>query len=113
MMCAFAECLAGIVWLVCIGSCGPFPRPPDFEPSEGAIDAFLADGPVIDGPPPRCNPVSSFGAPVPVTELNTDADDEHPRLTADELTVYFSSSRPGGVGGYDIYQATRTSTSAP
>lgn len=47
--------------------------------------------------------------------LNTDVEDEYADLSADELTIYFSSTRPGGVGigTYDIYQATRPSISAP
>lgn len=32
----------------------------------------------------------------------------HPFITGDELTLYFSSNKPGGYGGYDIYKATRS-----
>ncbi len=32
----------------------------------------------------------------------------HPWISMDELTLYFSSNKPGGKGGYDIYKATRT-----
>jgi hypothetical protein len=31
----------------------------------------------------------------------------HPAVTSDELTIYFSSNRPGGEGDYDIWKATR------
>ena len=33
----------------------------------------------------------------------------HPAISADELTLYFSSNRPGGEGGYDLWKATRSS----
>ncbi|MCH3924730.1 MAG: OmpA family protein [Bacteroidales bacterium] len=32
----------------------------------------------------------------------------HPAVTSDELTIYFSSNRPGGEGDYDIWKATRS-----
>lgn len=31
----------------------------------------------------------------------------HPFISPDELTLYFSSNKSGGYGGYDIYKATR------
>lgn len=37
----------------------------------------------------------------------------HPAITADELTMYFSSNMSGGEGGYDIWVATRTKKSKP
>ena len=33
----------------------------------------------------------------------------HPAVTQDELTIYFSSNRPGGHGDYDLWKATRSS----
>jgi Tol biopolymer transport system component len=66
-----------------------------------------------DARPARCNPTAAFGKPVALTSLNTSADEEHADLSADELTIYFSSTRPGGAGGFDIYQATRSSTAEP
>lgn len=69
---------------------------------------------MIDAPSaPRCNPMASFGAPVALASVNTNANYEHATLSGDELTMYFGSSRPGGLGNYDIYEATRASTSAP
>lgn len=68
---------------------------------------------VGDARPARCNPVAAFGKPVALTSLDTSADEEHADLSADELTIYFSSTRPGGAGGFDIYQATRSSTAEP
>jgi peptidoglycan-associated lipoprotein len=37
----------------------------------------------------------------------------HPAVTSDELTIYFSSNRPGGEGDYDIWKATRKSVNEP
>jgi hypothetical protein len=76
--------------------------------NDAAVDSPLQDVPA-DVTPGRCNPTAAFGAGVPVTELNSAQDDTMVWLTADELTAYLSSNRPGGVGGYDMYIATRTS----
>ncbi|MEI7596232.1 MAG: OmpA family protein [Bacteroidota bacterium] len=37
----------------------------------------------------------------------------HPTLTADELTLYFSSDMPGGQGGKDIWKVTRSKKTKP
>ena len=37
----------------------------------------------------------------------------HPTVSADELVIYFSSNRPGGMGGKDIWVAFRESTGQP
>ena len=37
----------------------------------------------------------------------------HPAISADELTLYFSSDRPGGEGDYDLWKATRNSVEEP
>ncbi len=50
----------------------------------------------------------TFSTPVNVTELNTSKDDFLPFLSADGLTMYFSSTRDGGKGGQDLYLATRS-----
>jgi hypothetical protein len=59
-----------------------------------------------DAPPgPRCDATAPFGAPVPVTSLDSTFDDEGLRLTPDELTGVFARSRSGGTT--DLYLATR------
>ena len=60
----------------------------------------------------RNNASSAFGNPIAVPELNTSADEALPALSADHLTIYFSSMRAGGAGSYDIWTAHRNSTSA-
>jgi Tol biopolymer transport system component len=56
----------------------------------------------------RTDPSVPFDAPAPITELNSDADELSPALSADGLTIYFRSGRPGGAGGDDLWMATRT-----
>ncbi|MGA7121811.1 MAG: hypothetical protein WBY94_17015 [Polyangiaceae bacterium] len=54
-----------------------------------------------------------FGAPSPVSELNLPGTNEgDPLVTADDLTIYFSSTRPGGVGLQDIWMAQRPDKSS-
>jgi hypothetical protein len=57
----------------------------------------------------------NFAAPASVSELNTASAEEHPTVTGDDLTIFFSSTRPdlGALGSWDILVATRASTSAP
>jgi Tol biopolymer transport system component len=60
-----------------------------------------------DAPPgPRCDATAAFGAPMPVTSLDSTFDDEGARFTPDELSVVFARSRSGGTT--DLYLATRT-----
>jgi hypothetical protein len=56
-----------------------------------------------------------FESPVPVTELDTEFDDEFPVVTRDDFTIYFASSRPHGStqGSHDIWVARRASTTVP
>jgi Tol biopolymer transport system component len=51
----------------------------------------------------------SFGVAVPVASLNTASDDFRPNVRKDGLEVVFDSSRPGGLGGQDIWSSTRDS----
>jgi serine/threonine protein kinase len=45
--------------------------------------------------------------------VNTSSTDSDPTISADGLTLYFSSKRPGGYGETDIYLSTRTAKDAP
>jgi hypothetical protein len=86
-----------------------------------AIDApAAADAPIVvdapsspDADMPRCSKTAAFGTPVLVAELNTSSGDGGARLTPDELSVYFSSNRPGGAGYDDVYLASRLSVDDP
>lgn len=106
-------CVAVAVW-----ACG------STNPSGGGVDAATdapGDGMAPDAGKdagPRCDPSKPFGAPVPVAELNTAANDLFARLTHDELTVYFErfpsadAGVPGGTGGGDLFVASRPSATA-
>jgi len=56
------------------------------------------------------------GPAVPVTELNDPdpaVNDAHPSLRVDGREVFLHSSRPGGVGGNDLWTSTRRSVHDP
>jgi Tol biopolymer transport system component len=63
--------------------------------------ARIMRAPVVDG---------GFGDPSIVPELMSGGNDWLPTLSADGLTIYFSSTRAGGSGDYDIWVAKRGST---
>jgi outer membrane protein OmpA-like peptidoglycan-associated protein len=49
-----------------------------------------------------------FGEPVPMPGvINSSFEEKSVTLSIDEKTLYFSSNRPGGFGGLDIYKATK------
>ncbi|HEV8325566.1 MAG TPA: hypothetical protein VG389_28415 [Myxococcota bacterium] len=61
----------------------------------------------------RADATSTFGTPVPAAGVNSVEDDRAPSISADGLTIYFSSTRTGGLGSFDIWQATRAGISDP
>jgi Tol biopolymer transport system component len=54
----------------------------------------------------------AWATPIPVSNVNSDASEEHPGLSDDGLTLWFASDRGGGLGSFDIYVATRTDRSS-
>ncbi|MGC4093580.1 MAG: hypothetical protein QM756_37915 [Polyangiaceae bacterium] len=56
---------------------------------------------------------NGFTAASLVDGANSAVGEAFPVVTADELTIYFLSDRPAGVGAYDIWVASRSSTSDP
>ena len=57
----------------------------------------------------RANPGLPFDAPLALTDLNTDGFETSAAISADGLTLWFGSDRPGGVGAIDVWAATRDS----
>ena len=64
----------------------------------GNFDIWVARRPSADVP---------FGAPVRVDEVSSPQDEETVDLTPDGLGMYIGSKREGGLGGNDIWYATR------
>jgi hypothetical protein len=59
------------------------------------------------GEPPR-NPTSAWGDPTPLLTVNTPTSNErNATLSRDGLLLFFSSDRPGGFGGLDLYVSRR------
>jgi Tol biopolymer transport system component len=62
----------------------------------------------------RATPSAPFSPPVNVgAPVNSQDADGFPSITADGLSLYFVSDRPGGSGGPDIWVATRHTTAEP
>jgi len=61
----------------------------------------------------RASPAEPWRAPQPATTLNSKAHETGTALSADGLTIYWSSGRDGGAGGLDIYGATRATLQDP
>lgn len=88
--------------MIALGGCGAV--------TGTSPDAALANAPTDAAP--RCNPNAAFGPPHRIDELDTAAEEDLASLTPDELTMYFSSTRVGAVGSYDIFSATRADRDA-
>jgi len=62
----------------------------------------------------RATTDDDWGPPVNLgSPINTSSCDQFPYLSADGLTLYFSSRRPGGLRGDDLWVATRETTDGP
>jgi len=71
----------------------------------GGVDLWMASRPTKDdewGPPVNLGPT-----------INSPAWDLGPSLSADGLTLYFSSEREGGSGGLDLWMASRVTPVDP
>lgn len=65
-------------------------------------------------PSAQAQKYSDWSAPVNLGSLiNSAASDQGPAISKDGLTLYFHSNRLGGVGGFDMYVATRASVDDP
>ncbi len=54
----------------------------------------------------RSSTAEAFGAPVPITQLNTTATETNPALSSDGLSLYFNAPS----GGVDLFVSTRSSS---
>lgn len=60
----------------------------------------------------RSNPGAPWSDPIAVDELNSSGDEETADLSHDGLTMYLASERSGGLGGTDLWVATRPALGA-
>src|SRR5262245_31098367 len=56
---------------------------------------------------------SDWGLAQPLAEVNSTANDAGPTLSRDSLSLYFQSTRTGGLGMADIWVARRNSEEEP
>jgi hypothetical protein len=61
----------------------------------------------------RAAPTLPFNPGTQVAAINSPSDEWSTSLTGDGLSMYFTSNRTGGLGGYDIWAATRPSWTQP
>jgi hypothetical protein len=72
-----------------------------------AIDGAVVDAGLADAPPP-------FSAATLIGELDDGgAEDDDPTVTADQLEIFFTSGRTGGLGFGDIWWSRRVTTADP
>lgn len=58
----------------------------------------------------RSSIADDFDAPTHLANVNSSSTDYLPVISSDGLSLYFASTRVGGLGSYDIWLATRSST---
>jgi len=57
---------------------------------------------------------SNWSAPQNLGPLvNSVSNEQHPALSPDGLSLYFSSDRPGGAGGFDLWVSHRATGTSP
>jgi Tol biopolymer transport system component len=95
-----SACLGGLV-LVTIAACGRIAFQPLDRGNDGGSDG------ASDGAPVDTLTCSPFEAPQPLA-INAVQNDGYPWVSTDGLELYFASYRPGGLGGSDLWVATRS-----
>ena len=50
---------------------------------------------------------NSWSVPMTVAMINSDQNDDFPQISADGQSLFFSSNREGGLGGYDVYYSIK------
>lgn len=75
--------------------------------------ASSTDAPVSDAPAASCDLSKPFKTPVRLTELDEISPRSTPRLSADELTLYFTTRGVDASSGAELGVLTRASKSAP
>src|SRR4030095_15459840 len=77
----------------------------------GLLACFVA---AAGSSPQSTETFGDWSSPMSVAPpVNTDSNDMYAFLSKDELTMYFSSDRLGGLGGDDLWFTTRASLDDP
>lgn len=98
-----------------VNTAGNDQTPNFFEDESGSVVMYFTSGPVAadyDIYESRMRDDDTFGPGTLVTELNSPwpYGDLGPAVRRDGLEVIFGSQRPGGLGGWDLWTASRRST---
>jgi Tol biopolymer transport system component len=79
------------------------------DAAPGSPDAGVA----ADAAAAECLTYTAFSTPALIPEVSSSSLDNAPTLSPDELTMILHSTRGGGLGGRDLWMATRSSLGAP
>jgi hypothetical protein len=95
-----ARCTVAITASIVIAACET--SAPVATRARGVRSDFTAD------------PASEWSEPVNLgAPINSPGADQSPALSADGLSLYFASDRPGGFGGVDVWVAHRVTSEGP
>ena len=101
-----------LVLTVFVAACADILGIDDGIPREGGAPDVSQDAPPdVDAGKGACNLASPFGTPIALGGVNTQAVEQHPRLSPDELTLYFQRVDPDA-GDFDLFRATRGDAAA-
>lgn len=79
--------------------------------TDAAAPGVDATSAVESGSSTACDLTKPFGAPEPVTALNSPQAELAARLSASGLAIYLATARPGSLGGVNVWRATRATSS--
>lgn len=91
--------------IILLSGCLDATRPNEPPASSAITPRFTASGSGVEWGP--------WSEPVNLTVVNSSVLDNQPTLSPDELSLYFASPRPGGLGGNDIWVSQRESVDSP
>jgi WD40-like Beta Propeller Repeat len=100
------DAMREVAILLVIGCGSVSSKQPDAREDDAAIEIE------IDGPPPDAA-LTAFSAGTAIPELATVANEQDPTLTNDMLEIMFHSDAATGMGGAELWTATRTSAGLP
>lgn len=99
---------AGLTAVGLVAACGRI----GFDSQDG-VDTVVVDAAASAADAATCTSWGAWGAPRRIDELASASNDGAPWVAADGLEIIFGSSRAGGAGGVDLWQATRATVAAP